>query len=79
MNLFAGRLDEEILSMAWQPQSKMSMAPAARYTSLQLEVGGRAGGVGGGAWAWVDAKCNVLARPTHSPHPASNCGTSFRA
>ena len=47
MNLFAGRLDEEILSMAWQPQSKMSMAPAARYTSLQLEVGG-AGWRGGG-------------------------------
>ena len=77
MNLFAGRLDEEILSMAWQPQSKMSMAPAARYTSLQLEVGGAGWRRGGGAW--VDAKCNVLARPTHSPHPASNCGTSFRA
>ena len=49
MNLFAGRLDEEILSMAWQPQSKMSMAPAARYTSLQLEVGGAGWRGGGGA------------------------------
>ena len=52
---------------------------------VQVELGRWEQGAGWrrGGGAWVDAKCNVLARPTRSPHPASNGasnnGTAFRA